>query len=462
MMRRSKVLLLLILALAAFLRLYRLNSLMRFIGDQGWFYLSARDMLLTGKIPLVGITASHSWLHQGPLWTYVLALFLKIGNFNPLLPGYMTAAIDVLTVGVIYFVGNLLFSENVGLLASFIYAFSPLVVTQARMPYHTSLIPFAVLIFLYSLVSWVRGKRWGFIVSIFLLAILYNFELATVVLVIVFLLIAGYGFYTKEAWFLKIVNKRYLVVAGVLLLIPLLPVIIYDTSHGYPQTLRFGAWLVYAAFRPLLALFIPVALVSYNHQFLPVTLSFIQKLFFPPSALIALFVLLGGISLVCFKKGGDRDSAFIVTLLVFFITAVSYLAMGTPSEAYLPMIVPESTILISLGIFFVKGKIRGLLIILVFFICIIDVYVLIAKNYFMGRYGFQDRLDAAKTIVREAENRPYSLIGQGPGSKFESFTMNYTYLTWWLGHAPAKVKAPLRFVINETPGGIIIEKNSKN
>jgi len=28
---------------------------MPFIGDQGWFYLSARNMLVHGNIPLVGI-----------------------------------------------------------------------------------------------------------------------------------------------------------------------------------------------------------------------------------------------------------------------------------------------------------------------------------------------------------------------------------------------------------------------
>src|SRR6185312_14686775 len=74
---------LLILFLAAFLLFYKLNEFMSFIGDQGWFYISARDMLLTGQIPLVGITSSHTWLHQGPFWTYLLAFALKIGDYNP-------------------------------------------------------------------------------------------------------------------------------------------------------------------------------------------------------------------------------------------------------------------------------------------------------------------------------------------------------------------------------------------
>ena len=75
---------------------------MNFIGDQGWFYISARDILLTGKIPLVGITSSHIWLHQGPYWTYMLAIMLFLFHFNPVSGAYLTAVIGLLTVFLIY------------------------------------------------------------------------------------------------------------------------------------------------------------------------------------------------------------------------------------------------------------------------------------------------------------------------------------------------------------------------
>src|SRR5260221_5098084 len=57
-----------ILVITVFLLFYRLSDLMPFIGDQGWFYMSARDMVLYRQMPLVGITSSHVWLHQGPYW----------------------------------------------------------------------------------------------------------------------------------------------------------------------------------------------------------------------------------------------------------------------------------------------------------------------------------------------------------------------------------------------------------
>jgi len=81
--RKHHILLFFILLLAIFFRFYKLNQLMIFIGDQGWFYLSAQDMLIHHQIPLVGITSSHVWLHQGPLWTYILAVLFFFFGFNP-------------------------------------------------------------------------------------------------------------------------------------------------------------------------------------------------------------------------------------------------------------------------------------------------------------------------------------------------------------------------------------------
>jgi len=62
---RNNLALLGVLILGLFLTLDRISTLMPFIGDQGWFYLSARDLALGKSFPLVGIASSHPWLHQG-------------------------------------------------------------------------------------------------------------------------------------------------------------------------------------------------------------------------------------------------------------------------------------------------------------------------------------------------------------------------------------------------------------
>jgi hypothetical protein len=75
-------------------------------------------------------------------------------------------------------------------------------------------------------------------------------------------------------------------------------------------------------------------------------------------------------------------------------------------------------------------------------------------------YGptFSQRLTTAKQIIKESKDKKYMLQGTGQWSQYASFTMNYEYLTWWLGHAPARKEEPLRFVIQETPTTIILTK----
>src|ERR1700691_3000817 len=115
-----RYLIILIVFVSAGLLFYRLSDLMPFIGDQGWFYISARDMLLSGKIPLVGITSSHVWLHQGPYWTYMLAGALWLGNFVPVTGAYLTATIGLFTIWLVYKIGSDVFSQRIGLIASLI------------------------------------------------------------------------------------------------------------------------------------------------------------------------------------------------------------------------------------------------------------------------------------------------------------------------------------------------------
>ena len=71
---------------------------------------------------------------------------------------------------------------------------------------------------------------------------------------------------------------------------------------------------------------------------------------------------------------------------------------------------------------------------------------------------FLQRVEAARSIVKDAGKKEYNLIGTGPGSSHESFTMNYEYLTWWLGNGPSKEEQALRFVISEENYGIQVQK----
>lgn len=459
------LLLSIILALGLFLRTYRLDELIPFIGDQGWFYISARDMLLGKDFPLVGITSSHTWLHQGVLWTYVLAILLKLFNFNPLAGFYFTAILGALTVFLVYRIGSVMFSPRIGVISSFLYATSPLIILHSRMSYHTSPIPFFTILFIYSVYKWIKGNVLYFPVSIFLLAVLYNLELATFSFSVTFIMVFIFGLFKKTKWARRVINVRTFLFSAVAFIIPMLPMIVYDLSHGFPQTLKFIVWIIYR-----IAVFFGYPSLHPNSPgetwatFFSFNSLLVQRLFYfanmPISFLILISSLLLFVAIVIKQIRSKRyNLSHLLIFLFFFVPFIGFLSQKTNSEAYLLIFFP--TIMIILGIFFDYFlKHRLLLFPVCFAILLIGVsnsFFLIQRNYFID-LTFNDRIEVAKKIIKEANGRPYNILGNGEGSQFESFIMPHEYLAWWLGHGPSKKDEKLKFYVSEYIDRIEIEK----
>ncbi|HEY4876693.1 MAG TPA: glycosyltransferase family 39 protein [Puia sp.] len=473
-MKRRNYLFYLVLLLSIFLLFYRLSDLMPFIGDQGWFYLSARDMLLTGKIPLVGITSSHVWLHQGPYWTYMLAGALWLGHFNPVSGAYVTSLMGLFAVFLVYKIGSEVFSKRVGLIASLFYATSPMILINSRIPYHTAPIGLLTLLLFYLLYKWINGLPYGLPLIILLYTTLYNFETATFMLVPIFIILLIYGFYKKTTWSRDILSPKLIGLSVLAWVVVMIPMLLYDIHHGYPQTLKFDEWLVYKIATvfgfPKLH---PDAPSETLQTMIPFANSMIKQMVFLPNAFISWIVLLGSfinLLVICkpyFKKGKYLQQYSLLSLF-FIIPAIGYIVEKTNSGAYLIVFFPIVAFLFAITVdrlmdikrFFIP--VICMLLIFVF----ANIIVLFQTNFLTdpGGYGFPfyQRVTIAKQIINESQGKEYNLVGRGNWSQFVSFTMNYEYLTWWLGHGPSHLKEPLHFIIQETPTQIILQKKIKN
>ncbi|MDO8660116.1 MAG: glycosyltransferase [Candidatus Parcubacteria bacterium] len=465
----TNVLLFIILSISAFLNFYKISERMIFIGDQGWFYLSARDMLLTGNIPLVGITASHTWLHQGPLWTYILAIIFKVSNFHPLAPGYFTAFLGTITVLSIYKLAKEMFSKRVGVISALLYSVSPAVVLNSQMPYHTSPIPLLTIILISLVYRWTRGSSRSFPLIFFFLGLLYNFELATQVFWITIIVVFIVGFMKKKAWALSVLNKKTLFLSALFFILPMLPVIAYDFNHHFSQTLKFFAWIPYRASDQI------VNFVNINsdhgnsvRQMFNFFSTSYQNLVFAFSYKIALLIMFSAIVYFlyyCIRSWNKRELFFSINILALFIgipLAGFYINM-TPSNAYIPLLFP-SFIIFTAWFFERILRMRYLLfpvIILIFLITIFNVLFMLDPIKGKPAYGlyYIERLNAANKILKETNGQYYEIKGRGAGSQFESFTMNYEYLVWWLGYPSSKKDEKLKIYISESVSGIKIEKN---
>ncbi len=465
---KKNALLFLLLFSALILRLYHLQIFMPFIGDQAWFYLSARDMLLTGHIPLVGITSSHTWLHQGPLWTYILGLFLLIGHFHPVAPAIFTAILDALGVYLIYRVGTAMFSKRLGLIAGALYAFSPEIIGNAQMPYHTSLIPIVTTLFIYCLYKWISGTRLFFPLVIFFLAALYNLELATFVFLYVLLGILIYGYIRKENWIKGLVEKKIIWYSIVAFFVPMLPMFLYDVSHNYPQTLGFLKWNLYKILTFFgLPRFHETVVSNWGDMFAFAFNSY-RELIFPSSWLVACIILFVSALYIFFKlmqRASDKKS-IVLLILINTVSIGGLFASRTTSGAYVPMLFPG--VILFTSYFFDSVMERK-----IFVTCTLIALglILIFNSYFVisshsvtrasvqGLY-YPSVEKIAEIIVRESGGKEYNLYVNST-TTFPSLSMNYEYVAWWLGHSPSKLKQPLSFVISETSSGTYIKVVSK-
>jgi hypothetical protein len=243
-------------------------------------------------------------------------------------------------------------------------------------------------------------------------------------------------------------------------LAPLVPFLIYDTTHGFAQTLKFVAWVGY---RILLVFGFP-SVGGISEKFMLNSYLWsegvhLQRLLFMPSMLLAsaLFIFILIIFITIFvKKKLYKMNSYLILALWIFTSLVGYVAQKTTSDAYLPLFLSGIIIIFSILLSYLK-KVVAICIVCV--LCLVNVWMLVSSNYTIGkRYGggvsLQQREQALQSIIRASKGEGYVLIGSGEGSKFESFTMNYEYLGVSVGHPPKKNGA--RFYISETFNKIIV------
>lgn len=459
-----------IVLLSFFLRFYKLPDLMMFIGDQGWFYISARDLILKGEVPLVGITSSHTWLHQGALWTYMLAPVLWLFNFNPVGGAYLSSLLGVVTVFFVYKVGKEVFSRKIGLIAAFLYATSPLIIVHSRLAYHTSPIPLITVILFYSVYKWIQGNVFYFPFIVFLLALLYNFELATFTLVPIIAISFFIGIISKKQWARGVLSKKILLLSSLGFFIPMLPMIIYDFGHGFPQTIKFIIWVFYkiAVTLHLYSPLHPDAPSETYQTMIPFASTLVKKLIFLESEHVVWLIFVISFLYLTFvvyrliKKKAYLNS-FSILLLFFLVPALGYISAKTNSEGYILIFFPVVAFMIAIlfNLIFSYPLLLVPGVIMLFVIGIANSYSLVSKNYLMKNgYGVPmiDRINVVNKIIKESGEEEYNIIGIGEGSQYESFTMGYEYLAWWLGKQPSKKKTKLQFIIRETQKQVMFTK----
>lgn len=237
-MRLSLIILLIILFLAAFLRMEGVfTNSFAFTYDVGRDLLAVQNVLFTGKIPLIGQTTGLAGLFYGPWWYYILIPVFFLSSGNPAGIALFIALTGVVTVYIGYVLGKYIEGASYGLLFAGFLAFSPVMIGITTQIWNPNIAPLYVIIFFfcfYKIIDFLDKKKnisiYWFIFLGVLLGLLLDSEIVFGSLFISGVLLSLI-FLFKEKLFIK--HYSYVAVGFLLIL---LPRVIFELRHNFLMT----------------------------------------------------------------------------------------------------------------------------------------------------------------------------------------------------------------------------------
>jgi len=222
--RREWILILLILVLAAALRLTRLG-LVEFKYDEATTARSALAIAREGQFPAFGMVSSWG-PHNPPLMSYLLAPAFAVSRDPRLATGWV-AFLGVAAVGLTYWIGRTYFGRRVATLAAVCFAASPWAVFHSRKIWAQN-VPLFTLLFVASLLAFVvRRKPWALCGAFASAACLVGFHLGGLAFFVILALVAA-------AFFRRVHLLPLLAGIGLAVFI-LSPCLLFEVQNDWPN-----------------------------------------------------------------------------------------------------------------------------------------------------------------------------------------------------------------------------------
>lgn len=213
----------LITALAVFLRFYLLERRASFDADQEEIAFKAKE-LLSGNPVLLGPKTSLGGFSIGPGFTYLWALFALFLKGDPIAGAYLSVFLGILFIIGTYFISRKIFSERVGLILSFIIAVSVNFIQWDQSPWAPSLFYLSELITFYGAYISKDNKN-GLPLIALGLGLGFQSHFAVFLLL---LPLAVYLLFYRPA-----LNGKNLIISLSIIAASILPVLLFDLLNGF-------------------------------------------------------------------------------------------------------------------------------------------------------------------------------------------------------------------------------------
>ena len=219
------LLILIILVLAFFLRIYRIGDFLDFHYDQGRDAMVIWKLWHESKLFLIGPVTGLDGIFLGPFYYYLIAPFYLLGQGNPVFPSIFLSFLVTSGLFVLYKTGELLIDKRMGLIALTVAAFSNYFVFSGRWLSNPTPIYLSSILIFYLMAKIVKTESlkvknyWWYLVY-FLVGVSMHFELASAVFYLPVLFIF-------TLWQKIKINLKRLLISCMLLLSTFLPLIIF-------------------------------------------------------------------------------------------------------------------------------------------------------------------------------------------------------------------------------------------
>lgn len=441
-----------ILLLGIFLRLWRIENTMIFFADAGRDMLAAVEMNRTGEIPLLGIPSSVPRFKQGPLFVWFSALIFSVAGPHPLAVGYIVAFGNCLCLLFCYWLVKKNSNTTAALVSTLFLAVSPLAVAHSRMPYHITPIIGFLLLYLWSLQMLIGKKKGSVFIASLCFALLFQFELALFPLV----LLIPFCLWRTKNWQLS--NA---IPSALGLILGLIPQIIFDLTHRFAQLGGFALWLIYRVgsfFWLGKSHSISANKVSTAWE---IFIQYFSRIFSLDIITVGIFfavVMICSLFIIFFRF---KTNTFLQSVAVGLgLLLLAFLVHGTPSEAYFPPIILLSCIVIGAGISQLPSQWKIVSWVGLGILSLINSTEIVRNNFFSlptqseFQYGvsFREQSQIMKFIAQEAGGATYQLKSTDPDAHFESYLDNYRMIGIAMNQsiqkAPTDLKPDKIFYIN--------------
>ncbi len=217
----------------AALRLYKLPETLQFLGDQGRDALRVARIFKQGDLVFIGPVTSIGNMYLGPLYYYFMLPWLWLSYPSPLGPAYAVATLSIITISLLYLLGQELVGKKAALFATVCITFSSVVITYSRFSWNPNPAPLFGLLLLWALYrAWKNSPRYWMLVAV-IFSVLIQLHYMTLLSIFPILIVLSLEIQNRIRSKKKIKELfKYVILSALIGVAFISPLVVFDSKHG--------------------------------------------------------------------------------------------------------------------------------------------------------------------------------------------------------------------------------------